>query len=81
MMKITFSIQVFSLISFSSGFLQYPFVANDIVGQFLNRIEPDRSISLDTMVPGEKCNRECKPNDIKICRFHFMMKYFQVMGG
>jgi hypothetical protein len=35
--------------------------------------------SLET--PGAECNRECKENDSKICRFNFMMKYFQVMGG
>jgi hypothetical protein len=68
------------LISISHGFLQYPF---DMLDDYLRTIEYDdqKPISFHGMVPGEECNRECKPNDVKVCRFHFMMKYFQVMGG
>lgn len=79
-MKIAF--YVLSLISISNGFLQYPFVALDMLDDFLKSIDYDQqTTSLEGMVPGEQCNRECKPNDVKICRFSFMMKYFQVMGG
>lgn len=80
-MKIVVWLQVFSAISLAYGFLQYPFLANDMLENFFESIEKDQSISLDSMVKGEECNRACKENDIKVCRFHFMMKYFQVLGG
>lgn len=79
-MKIAF--QFLCLISISNAFLQYPFVALDMLDDFLKTIEyVQEPINLHGMVPGEQCNRECKPNDVKICRFHFMMKYFHAMGG
>lgn len=74
-------LHVLCLISISYGFLQYPFVALDMLDDFLKSVQYDQKTILKGMVPGEECNRECKPNDVKICRFHFMMKYFQVMGG
>lgn len=80
-MKIRISFQVLSLISAVYGFLQYPFSANEMLGDFLESFQRDPSISLEHYVPGAECDRECKPNDVKVCRFHFMMKYFQVMGG
>jgi hypothetical protein len=70
------------LISISTAFLQYPFVALDILDDLIQSLENDRkTFSLRDTVPGEECKRECRSNDAKVCRFHFMMKYFQVMGG
>jgi len=70
------------VISISNGFLQYPFLANDLVDDFLSTLDNDRStIKLENMTSGHLCNRECKENDVRVCRFHFMMKYFQAMGG
>jgi hypothetical protein len=73
--------QIVLAISVVEGFVQFPFLAKNLASDFLSKLQDDHTISLDGVVSGEKCNRECKPNDVKICRFHFMMKYFQVLGG
>lgn len=83
-MKFIISVQfglILCWINFSFGFLQYPFLAKSLLNDFLSTVEVDQSISLKQMVHGVECNRECKPNDVKVCRFRFMIKYFQVMGG
>lgn len=84
-MKIIILMEIVSLLNFGFGFLQFPFTPKYYLGRLLDTVDTvvrdESSISLDGMVPGELCNRECKPNDVKVCRFHFMMKYFQVMGG
>lgn len=80
-MKFIIVVQCLCWLSVSFGFLQYPFLAKSFLGDFLSTVERDQSISLDGMVRGSECYRECKPNDVKVCRFHFMIKYFQVMGG
>lgn len=80
-MKIIILLNVVSFLVVAHGFLQYPFMANYMLGTFLKSVEHDHRINLENWVMGEECNRECKHNDIKVCRFHFMMKYFQVMGG
>lgn len=80
-MKIIALIQVLCWISVSDGFMQYPLSAKYFLGRFLSSMEENQIFRLDKMIPGDQCNRECKPNDVRVCRFHFMMKYFQVMGG
>lgn len=64
-----------------AGFFQFPFSAKKWLGEVLTTLENQQTFSLDRMVRGEECNRPCKKNDVKVCRFHFMMKYFQVLGG
>lgn len=78
-MKILF-ILIISFFSISQSFLTYPFLAEDLVNKFLGTLKvEDNNAQEET--PGAECSRECKENDSRICRFNFMMKYFQVMGG
>lgn len=80
-MKINFVLHALCLIRISEGFLPYPFVANQLLEDVLDSFENGLTYSLDDTIPGDDCYRECKPNDVRVCRFSFMMKYFQVLGG
>lgn len=84
-MKFLIYIQLICWLNFSFGFLQYPFLAKSLLDSYVTTLKNDQdemeSYSLEQMVSGDKCDRVCKPNDMKICRFHFMLKYFQTMGG
>jgi hypothetical protein len=68
-------------VSACSGFFQLPMSARKWLGDILTTLEDEQTFSLHNMVRGEECNRVCRKNDVKVCRFHFMMKYFQVLGG
>lgn len=44
----------------------------------------DRHFDKDLMkhaVDGEKCVRECRENDRKICFYNFTLKHYQILGG
>lgn len=91
-MKLLLLLNIIFVLNFSSCFILYPFTSDSWLDPFLdivnekilsenhesakkfNKIESDWSM-------GKDCNRECIEDDPKICRFNFMMKYFQVMGG
>jgi hypothetical protein len=83
-MKIYFILCLSIYIKFACSFVPFPFIADSLVEKFLNSISVS-SVSSDNIeineTPGAECNRECIENDSRICRFNFMMKYFQVMGG
>lgn len=72
---------VLCLFGASQAFLQFPLSANGMLGDFLTTLEGRATINLDNAVHGEECNRKCQPNDVRICKFVFMMKYFHIMGG
>lgn len=65
----------------TQSFLQFPLSGREILANFLATLEGKATVNLDHAVRGEECNRECLLNDVKICKFEFMMKYFQIMGG
>jgi hypothetical protein len=60
-------------------------VADQFLKPFLDSIsENDREIEKNLMkhaIAGEKCMRECKDNDRKVCYFNFTLKHYQVMGA
>lgn len=64
-------------------FLTNPFLADNSVKNFLDIIDSnnDGNNFMNYAVDGELCNRKCKTNDKKICRFKFMIKFYQAMSG
>jgi hypothetical protein len=71
----------FLLINTSHSFLQFPFSAHSLLDKVLNTVQYDEKIILTSMINGTECFRECKPNDVKICHFDFVLKYFYANGG
>lgn len=67
------------------GFMAYPFIASNILGKFLDGFNiTAKDYAQDLMknaVQGEKCMRECRENEYKICYFNFTLKHYQIMGG
>lgn len=72
-------------IKFISCFLSYPFVADQLLQPFLESLEGiNEEIDKDLMsraIAGEKCMRECRKNDRKVCHFNFTLKHYQVLGA
>lgn len=80
-MKLIIWLSLFLVIRLSSGFISYPFVADNLLNKFLNTLETEESISIEHFSKGRLCNRECHRNDTKICHFYFGMKYFSIQSG
>lgn len=82
-----FLIVFLAIICFESRqcFLPYPFIASDVLDQVLDSLHvTDRQFDKDLMkhaVDGEKCVRECRENDRKICFYNFTLKHYQILGG
>lgn len=78
---------IFLLLAVSSVHCFPQSSADSAVDSFLNRIkvnvkkENDEENFMKDAIRGELCNRECKMNDKKVCRFKFMIKFYQVMSG
>ena len=76
---------VIALVAFDACFcfLPYHFIAHEALSQFFDVIADKRveSVSVKNAVSGEKCLRECRDGDKRICHFNFTLKHYQVMGG
>lgn len=81
-MKLFIIIQLFAFCAVEC-FLTNPFLADNSVKSFLNVVESnsDGNNLMNQAIAGELCNRECKTNDKKVCRFKFMIKFYQAMSG
>lgn len=63
------------------GFLNFPLSADKAVETFLDAIQDNQGDFMKFAVPGDQCKRECKSYDKKVCHFHFMIKFYQVLSG
>lgn len=84
-MRIIFAIIFIGFfIKFSDNFIIYPF-AKDVLDMFYrNIIEKDKNLTESVIkyaIPGELCYRGCRENDVRVCSFKFIIKYYQVMSG
>lgn len=74
-------ISLLIILKLSTGFIPYPFLANDLLGSFMTSVKVDEQIDISNFTDGESCLRECTPNDRRICHFYFTLKYYRIMGG
>jgi hypothetical protein len=77
-------ILILAKINSYDSFLTFPFRAYDALDIFYTATVREHKIEENLMkyaVPGEVCNRECSPNDAKVCYFKFLIKYYQVLSG
>jgi hypothetical protein len=80
---------VFGLVVISAQliacFLTYPFTADQFLQPFFDTLAgKDEAIDKNLIkhaIAGEKCMRECKNDDRKVCYFNFTLKHYQVMGA
>lgn len=86
-MKTFWAIFITSIVFFEFNlcFLLYPFVADHVLQPFLASLDvSDKDVDKNLMIhaiPGEKCMRECKSGDQKVCYFNFTLKHYQVLGA
>lgn len=58
--------------------------ASNVVNSSFNKVKvirADESSFMRNAIKGELCNRECKHDDVQVCHFKFMIKFYQVMSG